>query len=145
VPHVQALYLQPDKLFVFDGKLASLFLERQVSEMQPDIVQRLASQIGVEAKGLTLVARKGFRVVFGCSNRIRHTLAPDHSSITFASKADLTNHWLGCLTYKIARDWSWNGLEDVSFKISRWKSQFNLSFYIIGKLVFLCRSLTKHR
>jgi hypothetical protein len=75
----------------------------------------------VECKGLTLVSKKGQRIVFGCSNRIKHTLSPDHSSITFASKADLVNHWIGVLTYKLNRDWTWNGLEVVSFKIARYK------------------------
>ncbi|MEO8399158.1 MAG: hypothetical protein ABI550_04995, partial [Ignavibacteriaceae bacterium] len=65
------------------------------------------------------VGKKGERVQFGCSNRIRHTLAPDNSSITFASKADLMHHWLCCLTLQIDRDWTWDALEDRSFVITR--------------------------
>ena len=49
---------------------------------------------------MTLVGRKGERVVFGCSRRIRHSLAPDHSSLTFAAKEDLTNHWIVALTLR---------------------------------------------
>ncbi len=77
--------------------------------------------MGVENTGLTLVGKKGERLKFGCSNRIRHTLAPDHSSITFASKGDLMNHWLCCITLQIDRDWTWDALEDVSFVIKRKK------------------------
>ncbi|HEU4902932.1 MAG TPA: hypothetical protein VFT06_09075, partial [Flavisolibacter sp.] len=121
VPVVQALYLQPDPPRLNDGNLATFLIQRELSNVQPDVVQRLASQFGVESNGLTLVAKKGERVVFGCSNRIKHTLAPDHSSITFASKADLVNHWIGVLTYKLDRDWTWDALEDVSFRVSRYK------------------------
>lgn len=125
VAPVQALYMQPDPPLVNDGNPFTFLLQREINNIQPDIVQRLAAQFGVESKGLTLVSKKGERVVFGCSNRIKHTLAPDHSSITFASKADLINHWIGVLTYKLNRDWTWNALEDVSFKISRYKRFLN--------------------
>jgi hypothetical protein len=118
---IQALYLQPDPVQVFDGSLASLLLERPAITNQPDIIQRLATQLGVESNGLTLTSKKGQRVVFGCSNRIRHSLAPDNSSITFASKTDLINHWLGCLVYRINRDWSWDALQDISFTVGREK------------------------
>jgi hypothetical protein len=121
VPPVQAIYLQPDPPLVNNGNPATFLIQRELNAIQPDVVQRLASQFGVEAKGLTLVSKKGQRIVFGCSNRIKHTLAPDHSSITFASKADLINHWIGVLTYKVNRDWTWDALEDVSFKIARYK------------------------
>jgi hypothetical protein len=121
VPPIQAIYFQPESPPVFDGKISGLFLERQATENRPDIVQRLAAQLGLASKGLTLLGRKGERVVFGCNNRIRHTLAPDHSSITFASREELTRHWLGCLVYKLHRDWSWDALRDVSFRIGRYK------------------------
>ena len=122
VAPIQALYLQPDPPFVNDGKIATLFLQREaLVRNQPNIVQRLAAEIGVETKGLTLVSKKGERIVFGCSSRIRHSLAPDNSSITFASKAELSGHWLGCMVYKLNRDWSWDALDIVSFEIGRTK------------------------
>lgn len=122
VPPVQALYLQPDPPFVSDGRIAKTFFRREAAVAnQPNIIQRLAKELGVESKGLTLVAKKGERVVFGCSSRIRHSLAPDNSSITFASKAELSGHWLGCLTYKVNRDWSWDALDVVAFQIGRTK------------------------
>lgn len=120
VPMVQAIYLQPDPIPVIDKELVKTVLFQREKEVQmPDIVQRLAQEISVKSKGLTLTGKKGERVIFGCSSKIRHSLAPDMSSITFASKADLTNHYLGCLVFKLNRDWSWDALNDVAFTISR--------------------------
>lgn len=120
VPMVQALYLQPDPIPLIDKNFVTTTLFQREKEVQmPDIVQRLAQEISVEAKGMTLTAKKGERVIFGCSSKIRHSLSPDMSSITFASKSDLTNHWLGCLVFQLNRDWSWDALQDVAFTISR--------------------------
>lgn len=120
VPMVQALYLQPDPIPLMDKNLVMTTLFQREKEVQmPDIVQRLAQEISVEAKGMTLTAKKGERVIFGCSSKIRHSLSPDMSSITFASKSDLANHWLGCLSFHLNRDWSWDALQDVAFTISR--------------------------
>lgn len=121
VPEIQALYLQPDPEYVKKGVPGQYFFFSAETSKQPDIMQRLAQQLGLRVKGLTLVAEKGERVVFGCSSKIRHHLAPDGSSITFSTKADLCNHWLGCITYNLNRDWSWDALEDVSFTFGRTK------------------------
>ena len=110
--------MQPDPPSVFDGKLLTLLLGQQVDKM-PDMVQLLAKQLKVESNGLTLTAPAGERLVFGCSNRIRHTLSPEGSSITFSSKSDLLNHWLCCIVLEIDRDWTWDALEDRSFVITR--------------------------
>ena len=118
LPEVRGIYLQPDPPFVFDGNGNSLLLGKD-KERMPDIVQRLAAQLGVESHGLTLVAKRGERVQFGCSQYIRHTLAPDNSSITFASQNDLVNHWLCCMQMSLQRDWTWDGLEDRSFVLER--------------------------
>lgn len=119
VAPIQALYLQPDPVFVTDGKVSTQLFQRESADKMPDMVQRLAVQAGVVSKNLTLIGRKGERVVFGCNNKIRHHLAPDHSSITFSSKGDLANHWICCVVYRLNRDWSWDALDNVSFNISR--------------------------
>ncbi len=116
----QGIYLQPDPPVVFDGKPASILFGNEVAR-PPDMIQRLAQQLGLENNGLTLVGKKGMRVQFGCSQRIRHTLSPDNSSITFASKGDLINHWLSCITLQLDRDWTWDALEDRSLVIQRKK------------------------
>jgi hypothetical protein len=120
VPNIQALYMRPDAATVFDGKLTTLFFGNE-NVQQNSNVQQLADQLNLESNGLTLYARKGKRVVFGCSSRIRHTLAPDGSSVTFASKADLFNHWLCCVNYELDRDWMWDALETDSFIVRRTK------------------------
>jgi hypothetical protein len=117
---VRGIYLQPDPPFLFDGNIGSLLLGKEV-EKAPDMVQRLAQQLGVENKGMSLVGKKGQRVQFGCSHRIRHTLSPDNSSLTFASKGDLAHHWLCCVLLDLERDWTWDGLEDRSLVIKRSK------------------------
>jgi hypothetical protein len=115
---LQGIYLQPDPPTVFDGKLFTLLLGKPV-ETTPALIQRLAQQLDVESVALTLTAPKGARVQFGCSNRIRHTLSPENSSLTFASQGDLLNHWLCCITLEVNRDWTWDALEDRSFVITR--------------------------
>ena len=89
--------------------LGPLLFQRTTGEETPTIVQRLAQQIDVAHKGLTLVGKAGERVIFACSRRIRHTLAPDSSSLTFAAKEDLVNHWIVALTLRLDRDWTWDG------------------------------------
>lgn len=115
---LRGIYLQPDPPFVFDGSFITYLLGKEV-EKSPDMIQRLAKQLDLENIGLTLIAPKGERVQFGCSHRIRHTLAPDNSSLTFSSKGDLMNHWLCCVTLTINRDWMWDTLESRSFVIKR--------------------------
>jgi hypothetical protein len=116
---MKGIYLQPDPpQRAFLGNFTELLVGKQEDKI-PDMIQRLAQTLGVENIGLTLVAKKGERIQFGCSNKIRHTLAPDNSSITFASKGDLMNHWLCCMSLQMERDWTWDALEDLSFVINR--------------------------
>lgn len=118
VPNIQALYMRSDATNVFDGKVTTLFFGTEEIQQNTNIRQ-LADRLNLVSNGLTLYAPKGKRVVFGCSARIRHSLAPDGSSITFASKADLFNHWLCCINFELDRDWMWDALETDSFIINR--------------------------
>jgi hypothetical protein len=116
---LQGLYLQPDPPQVVNAKT---FIAETVEGKPLDastLMQRLASQLGLGFKGLSLIGRPGQRVQFGCSARIRHTLAPDASSLTFASQGDLVNHWLMVLSFDIQRDWTWDGLSDAGIEIAR--------------------------
>ena len=115
---IRGIYLQPDPAPIWDGTVNTLLLQRTTGET-PGIIDRLAREIDVDRKSMTLVGRRGERVVFGCSRRIRHSLAPDHSSLTFAAKEDLTNHWIVALTFDLGRDWTWDNLQPVSFEILR--------------------------
>ena len=120
VPRVQGIFMQPDVVNTVDGKLTTLLLGKQTTEQRSN-VQQLADRLNIVSHGLTLSAAKGQRVVFGCSSRIRHTLAPDGSSLTFASKGDLIHHWLCCISFEIDRDWMWDALQNRSFIIRRTK------------------------
>ena len=120
VPAVQGIFLQPDLVTSVDGRLNTLLLGN-METVQRDNVSQLAAQIQMKSSGLTLNGDKGKRVVFGCTSRIRHTLAPDGSSITFASKGDLINHWLVVISFDVNRDWMWDALENRSFVVRRTK------------------------
>jgi len=124
VPQIQGIFMQPDIVNVFDGKLTTLLFGSQTNNQYSN-VQQLADRLNIESNNLTLHAPKGQRVIFGCSSRIRHTLAPDHSSITFASKGDLINHWLCCISLEIDRDWMWDALKTRSIIVRRTKKYTN--------------------
>lgn len=115
---LQGLYLQPDPVL---PQLNPILLKtlQGGSEGLPDIVQRLGKQLDVAVNKLTLTAVNGERIQFWCSNLVRHTLAPDNSSITFANKNELANKWLVCLNLYVNRDWSWDGLDTSSFHLYR--------------------------
>ena len=124
VPVIQGIFMQPDVVTVQDGKFTTLLLGKQET-LQGNNVQLLSDQLNIDSSQLTLSARKGERVIFGCSSRIRHTLAPDHSSLTFAAKGDLINHWLCCISFTIDRDWMWDALQNRSMIIRRTKRYAN--------------------
>lgn len=116
---IRGLWLQPDPVAPVKPSLIPLLFHRTTGNETPTIVERLAQQIDVAHKGLTLVGKAGERVVFACSRRMRHTLAPDSSSLTFAAKEDLVNHWIVALTLRVDRDWTWEGLRHIGFQIFR--------------------------
>ncbi|MCB0573127.1 MAG: hypothetical protein KDC61_00995 [Saprospiraceae bacterium] len=90
------------------------------AEQSPgDMVQRLAKALDLDAKGMSLVARPGHRAIFAAASGIRNTLAPDNSSITFATKSDLAEHWLSVLSFTLHRDWTWDALQLEAFEIER--------------------------
>ena len=115
---LQGIYLQPDPIKV---KLDPIFFKtlQGDNETMPHIVHRLGSQLDVAAKELTLTSKNGERLQFWCSNMIRHSMAPDNSSVTFANKNELHDHWLVCTTLYIDRDWTWDSLDASSFDIKR--------------------------
>ncbi|MBE7174993.1 MAG: hypothetical protein INR69_01225 [Mucilaginibacter polytrichastri] len=117
---LQGIFLQPDPPPVYTNQM-SADITLPAPDRMPDIVQRLAQQIDVASNKLTLSAEKGERLQFWCSNLIRHTMAPDNSSITFANKNELIDHWLVATTLIISRDWTWDGLAVSSFHIERRK------------------------
>jgi hypothetical protein len=118
VDKLRGIYLQPNPPPVFDGSILTLLLGKDVAK-PASMIQRLAKQLKLENMGLTLTGGKGERVQFGCSHRIRHTLSPESSALTFSSDGDLMNHWLSCITLDLDRDWTWDALQDRSLVVTR--------------------------
>lgn len=119
IPELQGIYLRPDEVPLVKKDPLILLIRRETEAQQATAVKRLADALGLESKGMTLLAPKGERIAFGCSSRIRHSLAPDGGSITFSTLADLQNHWIGGISFKLQRDWSWDCLEDTSFVVEK--------------------------
>ena len=114
----QTVFLQPDPMPTLN--LAALMtINGQSFETPANLLQRFAEQLELDTSSMTLFGKPGERVVFGCSKGIRHTLSPEHGSITFSSKADLIRLWIPSIVLEIKRDWSWDGLEYKSFSIKR--------------------------
>jgi hypothetical protein len=113
----RAILLQPDP--VANPQLAALMaLQGRAAEAPVSLMQRLADELDLDYRDLTLMGKPGTRVVFGSSKALAHTLSPDHGSITFASKVELIGQWLAVITLQLQRDWSWDALEPTSLDVT---------------------------
>ncbi|GJM31692.1 MAG: hypothetical protein DHS20C18_06930 [Saprospiraceae bacterium] len=115
---IEGVYLQPS--FALKPRGRSYLLGRAQSTANLS-VQKLAKQTNLESRGLSLLGEEGVRVQFGCTRNIRHSLAPDGTSLTFSVKTDLYNHWLVPINLRLQRDWTWNATELEGFVITRRK------------------------
>ncbi len=116
---MQALYLQPDPPQVNNPLTLVTSIVAGAQAPRSTLLDRVAGQLAVDCKGHTLLGKPGERIVFGCSHRIRHTLAPDASSLTFATPDELLGHWLCVLSFEVGRDWTWDGLADAGIEVHR--------------------------
>ncbi len=118
---IRALWLRPDAEATPPAisALAPLLFQRRPLNETPNVLARLADQLELDVKGMTLVGKPGERVAFACSRRIRHTLAPDTSSLTLGAREDLVNHWVVGVTLRLDRDWTWEGLRHIGLHIFR--------------------------
>ena len=116
---LQGLYLQPDPPQVNNPLTLVASIVAGSERPQATLMGRVASQLRVDHKGHTLIGKPGERIQFGCGNRIRHTLAPDNSSLTFATPDELLGHWLCVLSFEVERDWTWDGLADQGIEVRR--------------------------
>ena len=118
---LQGIYLQPDPPPVAfnEATLQKALLGDLNANNPPDMVQRLAAQLGVDNKGFTLIGKQGKQVQFGCAREIRHSLSPDYSNITFSTKSDLLNHWIVTINLLLNRDWTWDAVMPDSFLVRR--------------------------
>ena len=115
---LRAVFLQPstsqDAPVAFAQRAAGLGLHAPENP-----IGRLAEELDLAIDGLTLRSRSGRRLVFGASPGLRHILAPDNSSITFASQTDLAQHWIVALRVTMGRDWTWDGLAPTGISVLR--------------------------
>lgn len=116
---LQGLYLQPDPPQVNNPLTIVKSVVEGTELHQSTLMERIAAQVRVDYKGQTLIGKPGERIQFGCSNRIRHTLAPDNSSLAFAKPEELLGHWLCVLSFEVQRDWTWDGLAAQGIEIRR--------------------------
>src|SRR5258706_7735172 len=83
-----AYFLQPDKPSDQAAPIPTTTVS--IGTVAPsDIASRFASALGLRMVDLTLKGLPGRRVVFGCAAGLRNIIAPDGSSLTFATRADL--------------------------------------------------------
>jgi hypothetical protein len=117
-PQIMAIFLQPDveRTPVQIAEMVAAGLRHQAPA---DLASRLAVQLDVPHAGLTYSSPTDTRMVFACSDALRHTLNPDRSSITFSAKTDLIHHWLVALRFTIDRDWTWKALGETAFEVQR--------------------------
>lgn len=118
---LQGLYLRPEARQVTNPDTLVAAAVAGIEAPQSSLMGRLAAQLRLDFNGLTLINKPGERIQFGCSHRIRHALAPDHSSVTFATEDDLINHWLCVLSFDVQRDWTWDGLAQQGLEVRRRK------------------------
>ncbi|MDQ2718472.1 MAG: hypothetical protein M3Z26_01740 [Bacteroidota bacterium] len=117
---IRGIYLQPDDPLVVTADLNQLIVANLATDDRiPTMIQRLSGAIGTDNKGMSLIGKQGQRWQFGVSRTIRHTAAPDNTSITFATKSDLLNHWIVPITLLIDRDWTWDGVQPTSIEVYR--------------------------
>ncbi len=114
---LRAVFMQPDP--ADDPTLANATRAAGQDGQPGDSVARLASVLDLDAEGLTMRSRPGRRLVLGAAAGLRHTLGPDHGSITLASRSELTRLWLVVLKARVARDWTWDGLSADGIVVSR--------------------------
>jgi hypothetical protein len=84
-----------------------------------DVPQRLALELGLQVNGLQFSGPPGERVIFGASKALKHDLAGDYSTITFAAQNELLDHWIAVIILDLDRDWTWDGFQDPSFTVFR--------------------------
>ncbi|KWV92030.1 hypothetical protein [Erythrobacter sp. YT30] len=106
-------YLQPE--IIPNARTLSAPTQARSS---PLAATRLATSLELLNDSGAIYAPPGRRVVFAC-NGLTHSTAPDQSSITFTSAAELTTTWINALRIPIDRDWSWIGLSPQGLEITR--------------------------
>jgi hypothetical protein len=82
-------------------------------------IERLAKELKLDQAALHLSAPAGDRLVFSCAASLKHTISPDGAGIGFSSGADLLHRWISVLKFDLLRDWTWDGLQPGSMRVTR--------------------------
>ncbi len=134
VMQIRGLWMQPEEPIAVVANLPTMLVANLAPDDRiPTLLQRLAESVGADSKGASLIGRAGTRWQFGAARTIRHSAAPDNTSITFATKADLLNHWIVPVTLLVDRDWSWDGAEIVSAEMWRRKITLRAAMKAVGE------------
>lgn len=133
---LKAIYLQPahaaDQHKVLAQK-SFMAINIGTSTTAPEL-SRMADALNLVAHNLTIEGEKGKRTQFGCSKLMRHSLAPDSSSVSFSSLGELYNQWVVAVDYTLKRDWGWDGLMPESISVYRkWKSELDADYPACGE------------
>ncbi len=102
-------------LFPIDPAAQVKAVYLQPSDNQAQLV---AQALDLKVDNLAFTGTPGTRTVFACSQALRHTLASDYSSITFANQPEFLSHWIVVLEFSLDRDWTWEGFAEPAFTIS---------------------------
>jgi hypothetical protein len=132
-----SLFFQPEKAIT-----PQLRQEQKLSgkgaEMETDLLDNLASVTGLINKKGTLTGPDNVRIQFGCSVLLNHSLAPDSSSLYFASRHDFYHKWINVIQLKLNRDWTWDLLKPDAFTVFRqWRFEGEVDLRpkeIVGKI-----------
>ena len=107
-------------LFAAEPELHSFFFRAAGGDaLAQRPLARLAQEVGLDARELSLTGRAGRRTVFGCASALRHVLSPERSALALASDAEITQRWINVLQFDLARDWSWDALADEGLAVQR--------------------------
>lgn len=119
----KAFYLQPTNEFtaINVNKPTTVSQSYLVVKQAKDSIEltKIAEELNLETRGMTLLVPEGHRVHFGCSKEIRHSLAPDSSSLMISENSELFNQWISAVDFSIQRDWAWDALKLESISIYR--------------------------
>ncbi|WP_082933057.1 hypothetical protein, partial [Mycolicibacterium elephantis] len=85
----------------------------------PRPAERLATELGMQHRGMTLISPAGSRTVIGCSANLCHIAPPERSAVTFPSEAEVVQQWIHVLRFTLARDWTWRGLAEDGISVYR--------------------------
>lgn len=115
---LRAMFLRPERPADRVSAVRAI-AEGQPRENAGAALERVAELLDLDVEGMTLRGRPGRRTVFGATHAMRHVLGPDAATLSFASKSDLFGQWLVAVRATLARDWSWDGLDDRGIQVMR--------------------------